>query len=306
MGLSAGDNVAWGEHMITGHRARFVRTVSVLLLALVFLQARTIFAADAPAASGPDINLSPLRVVFGNSARSQTVFVFNHGPTAATYKVDLIDRTMTDDGRLMTVAEAEKDPALATAAAHVKSARDFIVFTPRRITLQPNESQTIRVQVLRPAGLAAGEYRTHLTVTTVPPEDTGLTAEQAAKSSKGELAFRIVPVFSLSIPLIVRQGPPEIRAALEGAHVVSGNEPAVTADLVRTGANSVYGDVKVLDGRDLIGFVKGVAVYPEIARRAVRIPLTKKPKSGDTLSLVFLDGDQNVGAELAKETLKAP
>lgn len=292
--------------MIAGHRAHLATAVWLLLLALFLLPSQTALAADEPAAAGPDINLSPLRVVFANSARSQTVFVFNHGPTAATYKVDVIDRTMTNDGRLMPVADALEDPALAATAAQVKSAKDFIVFTPRRITLQPNESQTIRVQVLRPAGLAPGEYRTHLTVTTVPPEDAGLTAAQAAKPGKGELAFRIVPVFSLSIPLIVRQGSAEIRASIEGAHVASGTDTAVIADLVRLGANSVYGDIRVTDGDDVIGFVKGVAVYPEIARRSLRIALTRKPKSGDALSLVFLDADQSAGAELAKETLKAP
>lgn len=284
--------------MTARNRAHSLFATAALLLALAAFQPA--FAAEVV---GADINLSPLRVVFEKGGRSETLFVFNHGDSPATYKIELIDRMMTKDGRLLPVTEALEDPALEPAVPDVHSAKDFIVYTPRRITLAPNESQTIRVQALRPAGLADGEYRTHLTVTAVPPEDTGVTAEQLSQTSKGELAIRIVPVFSLSIPLIVRQGPTDIRALIENAEVLSG---AVNAEIVRLGANSVYGDIEVLAGKDVIGVVKGVAVYPEVKRRSVRVPLTRAPNPGEELSLVFFDSDQHPGAELARQSLRAP
>ena len=65
----------------------------------------------------------------------------------------------------------------AAFAGAVKSAKAMITYTPRRVVLEPHSSQVVRLRVLRPPDLAAGEYRTHLTVTAVPSEDTGVTAD---------------------------------------------------------------------------------------------------------------------------------
>jgi len=124
-----------------------------------------------------DINISPKRVVFGPNGRGATVYVFNRGTAPATYSIAVVDRAMMPDGRIEAIDDVNKNAAEASVAARVKSAKSLVIFTPRRVTLQPNESQTIRLRALRPSNLALGEYRTHLTVTALPPEDVGLTAE---------------------------------------------------------------------------------------------------------------------------------
>jgi P pilus assembly chaperone PapD len=275
-----------------------------------------VVASPAPAqaqAAGGDINISPKRVVFDAAGHGATVYVFNRGTAPATYSISVVDRVMTPQGEILAVDEAKKDPAKAALAGTVKSAKDFIVFTPRRVTLKPNESQTIRLRALKPNDLAAGEYRTHLTVTEVPPEDIGLTAEEAAKVGPKELSIRIVPIFSLSIPLIVRQGDADVHAAIEAPHMVSerigaGDErrSAIGVTLVRLGTSSVYGNLEIRNGDDVLGSVRGVAVYPEIQKRLVSIPLTKMPKSGQSLTIAFVDDDTQSGTELAKINFAAP
>lgn len=260
-----------------------------------------------------DINISPKRVVFGPSGRGATVYVFNRGTAPATYSIAVIDRAMMPDGRIEALDDTNKSASEAAVAAKVKSAKPFVVFTPRRVTLQPNESQTIRLRAVRPANLAPGEYRTHLTVTAIPPEDVGLTADEAVKPAAGQLAVRVVPVFSISIPLIVRQGPAEVRAALEAPHLGvehsrDGQQSVavVNVELARLGASSVYGNIEVRRGGEVLGTVRGLAVYPEIERRAVQIPLTKMPPSGAALSVVLVDDDTEPGVELAKAVLTVP
>jgi P pilus assembly chaperone PapD len=260
-----------------------------------------------------DINISPKRVVFGPNGRGATVYVFNRGTAPATYSIAVVDRAMMPDGRIEAIDDVNKNAAEASVAARVKSAKSLVIFTPRRVTLQPNESQTIRLRALRPSNLALGEYRTHLTVTALPPEDVGLTADAAAKPAAGQLVVRVVPVFSISIPLIVRQGAAEVRAALEAPRYALERAPngqqkvaIVALELARLGANSVYGNIEVRRGIEVLGAVQGLAVYPEIARRAVQIPLNKIPPSGTQLSVVLVDDDTQPGVELAKAVLTVP
>src|SRR5690242_491463 len=132
-----------------------------------------------------DINISPKRVVFGPDGRGATVYVFNRGTAPATYSIAVIDRAMMPDGRIEAIDDADKNSPDASVAARVKSAKTFVIYTPRRVTLQPNESQTIRLRALRPANLASGEYRTHLTVTAIPPEDVGLNGRGGRETGGG-------------------------------------------------------------------------------------------------------------------------
>ncbi len=282
------------------------------------LAAALLIAALGAAASaqvGADANISPKRVVFAAGDRSATVFVFNQGGAAATYSVETVERIMRPDGQIVALAELP-DAERAAAAALLRSAGPMVQFTPRRVTLQPNQSQAIRVRALRPAGLAAGEYRTHLTVTAVPPEDAGLTAEQALNPAAGEVGVRVTALFSLSIPVIVRSGPADVRVAVENPRIAAAEAggtaqggQAVTMELVRQGASSVYGDVEVHAagagrGRDeVIGRVRGVGVYPEIDRRSIRIPLVRAPARGERLSVVFRDDDTRSGEALATAAL---
>jgi len=279
-------------------------------------------AGAAGAQVGADLNITPKRIVAETAGRTATVYIFNRGSAPATYAITLVDRAMTPDGQIRPVDDVAKSPGGAPIVSALKSAAPLIVYTPRRVTLPAGESQTVRLRILRPGDLPAGEYRTHLTVTTLPPETAGLTAAQAAASpGAGELAVNVVSLFSLSIPVIVRQGPPDVRAAIEGLalHGPSADASApktngagvLSLDLVREGASSLYGDVEVraMNGAKagpVIGGVRGVAVYTEVARRALNVPLTRLPAHGERLAVSFHDDDTRPGVVLATATYATP
>jgi P pilus assembly chaperone PapD len=276
----------------------------------------------ASAQTGADLNITPKRIVAESAGRTATVYIFNRGSAPATYAIGLVDRAMTPDGQIRPVDDVARDPGGAAVVAAMKSAAPLIVYTPRRVTLPPGESQTVRLRIVRPGDLAPGEYRTHLTVTQLPPENAGLTAEQAvAPLGEGQLAVRVVSLFSLSIPVIVRNGPPDVRAGIDHVALQVGDEAgspasarrqaALSLDLVRLGGSSLYGDVEVramtgAKGGQVIGGMRGVAVYTEVGRRSLVVPLTRLPAPHERLALTFLDDDTRPGAALATAIFTAP
>lgn len=277
---------------------RFQRIVALMLTCIAGAT-----PARAQQSAGADLNISPKRLVLGGAERAGVVYVFNRGNSGATYSVDLVDRVMLDDGQIVAADEIQPGTDGAKVAERLASARTMITFSPRRVTLAPGESQTIRVRVLAPPGLAAGEYRTHLTVATLPPEDSGLTAEQAGSLQEGQLATRVTALLALSIPLIVRQDVARATASIEQARLHrpdgadSSQAPAtVELRLARDGASSIYGNLEVVaqHGKarpEIIGAVKGIAVYTEIGSRAVTIPLLRAPTGDEKLQARFTDDE---------------
>lgn len=279
-------------------------------------------AAAAPTAPavGANLNISPKRLTFDRSGKSATLYVFNQGQTPATFDVSLVDRIMTPAGQITPVSEAQKQPELADQIARLKTAQPMLLATPRRVTLQPGKGQTIRVRVNPGAeGQGPGEYRSHLTVTTIPPRDIGLTAEQASQAGQGELKFIVHSVFGISVPVIVRLGDTDFRAGIENAKVTyadispDGVAPAVRTpvlsfDLTRLGANSLFGNLEVTGAKDKepIGLARGVGVYTEIDRRAVQIPLKRALEPGEPLQVTFTDDDTSPGKVLAQSVVAAP
>lgn len=287
-----------------------ILTTALLLLACAF-------PAFAQQPGEADLNISPKRLVLGGASRAGVVYVFNRGTAGASYAIDLVDRVMLQDGQIMPLDEVKQGTDAETVASRLASARAMITFSPRRVTLGPGESQTIRVRVLEPAGLAAAEYRTHLTVATLPPEDAGLTAEQAASTESGQLTTRVIALLALSIPVIVRHDVTAGTVGLESPALKRGDpaakdSPAGSVDLflTRSGEGSAYGNLEVLAQKgaarpETIGAVKGIAVYPEITRRAASIPLLRAPAAGETLSVRFTDDDASPGKIVATANVDA-
>jgi P pilus assembly chaperone PapD len=301
--------------------------IAASLLALLSLSTDKAAAQGATNGVGANLNISPKRVTFDRADHSATISVFNQGNAAGTFDVTLVDRVMLPDGQIMPVTEAETKPELKQYLDKLKSAQGMLVVTPRRVSLAPGKGQTIRIRAAPstagPDGVPPppGEYRTHLTVATIPPRDAGLTAEQAAAENNQELRFQINSVFGLSIPVILRIGPPDVRGAIEGAKFATINyssdgvaparpTPVVTFSLVRQGPNSLFGNIEVRGSKDKaaadpLGAARGLGVYPEIDRRQVQITLRRAPAPGEQLEISFKDDDTAPGRLVAKATIAA-
>ncbi|GEM_PF-416833 len=280
--------------------------------------------SPAPAATPrpiqANLNITPKRLVLGRDKRIASIYVFNQGDVPVTADVTIVDRVMLPDGQLKPLDEAAAKAELKPIADRVHAARNFMMATPRRITLMPGRGQTVRLRAVLPADADAAEYRSHLTVVTVPPRDTGVTAKDADAQQARELSIRINAVFGISIPVIVRNGPADARAEIRDPRLTeeaipSGEgapprpTPALSFDIARLGANSLYGSIEIRSAagqKDLLGLARGIGVYPEIDGRSVRILLQRRPESGETLDIRFIDDDAEPGRVLARQSFTAP
>lgn len=220
-----------------------------------------ILAAPPAQAGGGDLLVAPTRVVL-DGRRGTEVVLNNIGDQVATYRISAELRRMGPDGKLSDVD---------TPNAKEQAAQEMVLFAPRRVTLPPNQPQSIRLSARAPEGLADGEYRVHLLFRAVPPP------EPVAAPQKVEgIAFKLIPIYGVTIPIIVRLGNLEAKAAISNVRkVTEDGKPAIALDISRLGDRSTYGEVRVFKAgvTDPIALVRGVAVYTEVGQRSVTIAI---------------------------------
>jgi hypothetical protein len=236
-------------------------------IAAAVIAAPVLAVSQARAGVG-DLLVAPTRLVL-NGGRSAEVILNNIGDEPATYRISAEFRRMKPDGSLEDVADPNDSE---------KAARDMLIFAPRRVTLAPREPQSIRISARPPAGLPDGEYRVHLLFRAIPPA-TPVT--QAAAPAANGLSFRLTPVYGVTIPVIVRLGNLSVEAGISNVHLEKHDgKPAVAMELSRTGSRSTFGEIRIFKAgvKDPIALSRAVAVYTEITKREVVVPVDENYK----------------------------
>ena len=305
------------------------KAIAIALAAMVAALPPTPFAfaqeptqAEAPAATPQvpegsvsgmgDINLYPRRIIIQGRQRTAQVGLFNRTVNEGDYEIDIREMAMTPEGRLVALEDA--DPAIA---ARVKSAKDMIRWSPKRLSLTGNESQTIRLMARPGADVAPGEYRAHFLAISRPDVTEGGTSIDEAVSGRQAtgIGVTIRPRFGISIPVIVRVGETTLDLGIEQPRFVDlpDGRRALALALTRSGTRSAYGDLQVFreGSGEPIAVVRGVGIYPEIERRTIVLPFEmaedERPLApGEPLKVVFIDDDFEPGATLAEARFQAP
>ncbi|MBU0823080.1 MAG: molecular chaperone [Alphaproteobacteria bacterium] len=233
------------------------------LLSILLLGAVTV-----PVQAAGDLLVAPTRVVLDGS-RGTEVVLNNIGSEPATYRISLEIKRMTAVGGLDEIDEADVTPA-------ERLALDMIAFSPRRVTLPPNQPQVIRVGVRIPEGTPPGEYRAHMLFRAVPDAAPAVAADPAKPAATG-VSIALIPIYGITIPVIVRVGDLGAEATIGEAWVGDTPDgPAFNFGLTRTGNRSVYGDIEVTRPgvSEPLLVARGIAVYPEVGAREVslRVP----------------------------------
>lgn len=244
--------------MSSGPSRRLARTFSMLTMAALL--------ATPEARAQGDLLVAPTRVVL-NGGGSAEVVLSNIGSEPATYRIGLELRRMTPEGKLQDVTEADATPA-------ERAALDMIRYSPRRITLAPNQPQSVRLSARPPAELPDGEYRVHMSFRAAPDAQP-VEAAPAGPAPTG-LQIRLTPIYGVTIPVIVRKGQLDGGASLSNPALVrEGAGYALKLDIARSGQRSVFGEIRVMapGNREPVFLARGIAVYAEIASRSVLLPM---------------------------------
>lgn len=216
-----------------------------------------------------DLLVAPTRLVL-DGRKGAEIILNNIGEEPATYRVSVEFRRMTENGDLIDVA---------TPSDADKKAEDMIVYAPRKVTLAPHEPQAIRIAARAPQGLPDGEYRVHMLFRAIPP---AVSVVQPTGAQPKGVQFKLTPIYGVTIPIIVRLGNLEASAEIANVHLEQKDGlPTVGLDVVRQGSRSTFGEVKVLKAgiKDPIADVKGVAVYTEVVKRHVNVPVSEDHRS---------------------------
>jgi hypothetical protein len=267
-----------------------VGTISMLRFFKAFglFSAVAIGATAMPAQAAGDLLVAPTRVILDGS-RGTEVVLNNIGSEPATYRISLEIKRMTALGGLDEIDEGD-------ANAAEKAALEMISFSPRRVTLPPNQPQVIRVGVRLPEGTPPGEYRAHMLFRAVP--DAAPAADPAKPASTG-VSIALTPIYGITIPVIVRVGDLGAEASIGEARVIDTVDgPAFAFDLARSGNRSVYGDIEVTRPglAEPLLLARGIAVYPEVGQRqvALRVPAELAAKLKGPVRIRYTE-DREVG-----------
>ena len=237
----------------------------LFLLTLVLL---VLFPADVNAQG--NLLITPRRVVFEGSKKIQELNLANIGKDSARYVFSLVEIRMKEDGSFERIAEPDSGQLFASP---------YLRFFPRSVILAPNESQLMKVQLSRTEQLPPGEYRSHIYFRA--ERDDKPLGEFEARVDSGSISVSIIPIFGITIPIIVRVGELNAEVAITDVKIMQHDSVYATSMILnRKGTKSVYGDVKVEHVSDagiktVIGQANGVSVYTPNAKRNFEMKLQK-------------------------------
>ena len=256
--------------------------------------ATTFLLSAVPASANGDLLVAPTRIIL-DGARGAEIVLNNVGDAPATYRISLELKRMQADGSLEEVA-----PELATPAE--RAMLDMLVYSPRRVTLPPNQPQTIRIGVRAPADLPDGEYRAHMLFRAVPDATPVAPASSAPVDG---VSISLTPIYGVTIPIIVRQGSLSASAAIANPRLESdGEEHRLLFDLTRAGNRSVYGEVIVSRQgvTEPILTARGIAIYPERDARVVTLPLSAEQAAAlrGPVTVRYIEDRSRGGATIAE------
>jgi len=270
-----------------------MRTVINTLAAVAVLALPSASAASEGGVG--DLLIAPTRIVL-DGRKGAEVVLSNIGNEPASYRISVELRRMAEDGTLQDVAEpTDLD----------KVAEDMIIYHPRRVDLAPRSPQIIRIAARPGPNIPDGEYRVHMLFRAIPPAIP--VTDQPAEKGKG-LSFELIPVYGVTIPVIVRLGNLQVKAGIDDVRLVSKDgKQTVGLDLNRSGDRSTYGEVRVFKAgvKDPIAVQRGVAVYTELSKRHVSIPVSDEfkgdPRGPVTVQYVetFGDGTNTIAEQKA-------
>ena len=217
------------------------------------------------AQAGAVLFIYPTLVIFEGNERSGEITVTNRGDQTGTFEMSWTDMTMTPDGGLVKY-EGEAPWSL----------QSYVRYSPRRVTLEPLESQVIRIAVRRGLDIPEGEYYSHFRVLTLNSEDPSVDLSDAEEQETGATVV-IAARSAVAIPIVWRNSQATSSASIDSVRIDQDTNQ-LSVDVRRHGLLSVRGYLQVIetapDGtRSLLAEPVPLVIYPSLDARTMAIEL---------------------------------
>lgn len=194
-----------------------------------------------------------------------------------------------------------------------KSITDFdmtqnVVFTPRRVTLEPRGMQKVRLGLrLKGEPPAPGDYRAHLLfMQDGRPKVAEGNEDELVK--KGQIQMGVHVNVGFSVPVIYRVGESDVKPII--GNITTSIDPKtnrikVTVPIDREGSNAygVYGDLRIYYKGKIVGQIQNANIFPETPRRVFTTELTTNELSGGSLRIVYKHYDAANDTIYAEKTV---
>jgi P pilus assembly chaperone PapD len=220
-----------------------------------------------------DLMVYPKRVVFEGSVKTSELNLANTGNDTARYNISIMQYRMNEDGSFTEIKVPDEGQNFADK---------FLRFYPRSVILGPKESQTIKVQLTKTNLLTPGEYRSHIYFRAIP---NAKPLGDEEKKDTTSLSIRLIPIFGITIPVIIKVGDSDAKVTLSDLNFTIQNDtiPLLQVKMNRTGNMSVYGELSATyhstSGKTtVVGKASGIAVYTPIPARKFQLSLIRNSK----------------------------
>jgi hypothetical protein len=259
-----------------------LRTCQLKLIVFIY----SFFLVISTTRAQGDLLIFPKRIVFDGGKRVKQLILSNIGKDTAVYNVSFLQYRMNVNGGFKAVTTPDVGQYFATP---------YLRVFPRKVTLAPNESQIVKVQLTKSKKLNEGEYRSHLYFRAKKNNNPLGQKEKLVDSTS--ISVKLEAVFGISIATIIKKGTSNTRTTISDLFYEKDKElnHFINFNLNRTGNMSTYGDIHInyvsLNNTIVeVAKVKGVAVYTPGEVRKVKIQL-KTPKGitfyGGTFKVIY-------------------
>jgi fimbrial chaperone protein len=244
--------------------------------------------------------VTPTRVELDNQKERSAVFsLVNKGTTTSRYDVYFEEKRMTATGEFITLGKDEfknlsKDSpnAILLTDMQSKSIAKYVRYSPRRLSLEPEQGGRVRLALRAPKNLPEGEYRSYIVFHQIPLAPTSNATQHTAQGQS--LSLTISAFMKIAIPVILRVGDLSAQVDMKtlGTGWVDGLQ-SVQVTITRQGERSSYGDLEVYHGQtgQLLGSLKNAAVYSELESKVFSVPLTQTVTQGTELRISYRESD---------------
>lgn len=225
--------------------------------------------------------INPTRLVFEGRTRSATIIFLNQNTESTTYRLYWREMRQDDKGKFVTLGEDDEVPW---------SLRSLIRYSPRQVTLGPQQTQVIRFALRKPKDLPTGEYRSHLVI----QEQPKIKVDKPPDENQTSLGIEIDILYAYTIPVLVEHGDMTPKAGFRDLTItkIEGDEWQLEGLITNNGSASTMGHIILEwedgEGRTVVGQGGAHNVYLPQRERPIKV-LYKKPNTPGRLRVAYYD-----------------
>lgn len=229
-----------------------------------------------------NVGINPYYIVLdGNSSkRNEQVFILNTSKKTITYRIKLVNYKQLSDGNYQKIEKPEINAPFASP---------YLVISPNQTTLNPGQSQTIRIQRKPMLNAEDGEYISRLMVSEVDTSNPNINKEKI-----NGIKIEAKALSTITIPIIIHKGKLNATGEIKDPKIITKyGKKFVVFDLIRKGTKSLFVNINIKDANGKrVGSLNKLRVYLTTPNRNIEIPL-ENYKSREKLTIEVLDVDSN-------------